>query len=123
MRDSGLLKRWTCSIPCQCKWKKRCLTGVIVDLSFDRALVARSSSSPPLGSTVTIQLGPEAEGIVFRGKTAYVQEKPGLLFGIEFSGKQEKNLEKFKHVLPLSSQPELDSLDCEVPRKRAQKSI
>jgi hypothetical protein len=117
MRDSGLLKRWTCSIPCQCKWKKRCLTGVIVDLSFDRALVARSSSSPPLGSTVT------AEGIVFRGKTAYVQEKPGLLFGIEFSGKQEKNLEKFKHALPLSSQPQLDSLDCEVPRKRAQKSI
>jgi hypothetical protein len=52
-----------------------------------------------------------------------VQEKPGLLFGIEFSGKPEKNLEKFKHALPLSSQPQLGSLDRETPRKRAQKSI
>ncbi len=103
MRDAGLLKRWSCSIPCQCKWKTRCLTGVIVDLSFDRALVARSSSIPPLGSRVTVQLGPEAEGITFKGKTAYVQEKPRLLFGIEFSGKPEKNLEKLKHALPFLS--------------------
>ncbi|HUV12661.1 MAG TPA: PilZ domain-containing protein [Acidobacteriota bacterium] len=103
MIDTGLLERLSCSIPCQCKWKKRCQAGVIVDLSFEGALVARSSSIPPLGSRVTVQLGPEAERITFTGKTAYVQEKPGLLFGIEFSGKPEKNLEKFKHALPFLS--------------------
>ncbi len=119
MRDTGLLKRWSCSIPCDCKWKKRCLTGVIVELSFDRALVARSSSIPPLGSTVTVELGPEAEGITFEGKIAYVQEKPRLLFGIEFSGKPEKNLEKLKHLLPFVSQPLMGSPDRETPQKRA----
>jgi hypothetical protein len=118
-----LLKRRSCLIPCQCSWRKECLTGVIVDLSFDRALVARLSVIPPLGTRVTVQLGQKAEQITVTGQTVYVQEAPRGLFGIEFLGNSEKNLEKLKHALPLSSEPKLDSSDIETSSKREQESI
>jgi hypothetical protein len=88
-----------------------------MELSFARALVALPSSIPPLGSRVTVQLGKEAEGIAFKGKTAYVQKRTGCLFGIELSGKPEENIDKLKSVLPFCSHPTIDQV-CEIPEKR-----
>ena len=99
MQNTSLLSRRPCSIPCHCRFKRSSLTGVVVDLSFERGVVARSSSIPPLGSKVTLMLGSDAEKIKLRGRVAYVQGKRRGLFGIEFSGQPEKNLESVKRVL------------------------
>jgi hypothetical protein len=101
------LNRWSCSIPCICTCGKSTFRGDIVELSFARALVARPSSIPPLGSRVTVELGSECEGVTFSGEIAFVQEKKGGPFGIQLFGKPEHNVDKLRRLLPFCSHPSI----------------
>lgn len=93
------------------------MTGVIVELSFARALVAGPDCIPPLDSRVTVELGPQGKGITFKGKLVYVQMKTEGPIGIALSGNLETNLDKLKCLLPFFSHP-LGGQDRQGPEKR-----
>ena len=99
MNEPPITYRWPCSIPCRCDGKRRALTGRIVDLSVDGALIALSSGVLPAGSRVVLTLRGERSDISLDAKVVFLQRRSGGPIGVEFCDTCDQNLEKLSPFL------------------------
>ena len=94
MEDIRRFCRQHCAVPCQGRFASKSLTGEVVELSFDVALIARPSVLPPIGAKVVLRMAPSEEDVTVRARVVYLQKRGGGLFGIKFDGNCEENLDK-----------------------------
>ena len=54
-------ERWITSIPCKVLWGQRIIRGEVANISFQGALIAAPSATPPVNSAVTLVFYYESE--------------------------------------------------------------
>jgi hypothetical protein len=105
-------QRWEISIPCSIQWDDRTMTGTVVNISLESALITIVDVVPPEGALLILILQTDQGEVRFEGKLGHKvvhagwQPKDQLgigLLGVEFQDPRPEVKKKLSRLIPALS--------------------